>query len=111
MANRKILLPLLFVSLLTVGTAKAAVPVRDNNTNIENRDPLTEEQKTRLEALQKRLVEIKAMDKSQLSRADRRQLRREVKDLRKEVRKMSGQSFVIVLGILVAVILVLILLL
>jgi len=111
MSNRKIVIPLLFLLFLTVGTVKAAVPIKDNNTHIENRDPLTEEQKTRLEALQKRIVEIKAMDKSQLSRADRKELRRELKDLRKEVRRMGGKSFVIVLGVLVAVILLLILLL
>jgi hypothetical protein len=57
------------------------------------------------------VAEIKAMDRSTLSKAERKALRRELKDLNKEAREMSGKSFVLMLAGLIAVILLLVLLL
>src|SRR5215218_4645776 len=111
MLIRKNVLALSFLLLLTAGTVNGAVAVMDTKPTIEKREPLTEEQQARLQALQQRVAQIKAMDKSQLSTSDRKELRRELKDLKKEARGMSGKSFVIVLGALIAVILLLILLL
>ena len=111
MRIRKNVLALFFLFFITADTVTAAVAVMDNNPPKEKRAPLTEEQKARLQALQNRVEQIKAMDRSMMSKAERKELRRELKDLNKEAKKMSGKSFVIILGVLIAAILLLILLL
>jgi Flp pilus assembly protein TadB len=111
MIIRKNVLALFFLLFVTAYTVKAAVIVLDNNPPKEKREALTEEQKARLQALQNRVAQIKAVDKSTLSKSDRKELSRELKDLKKEARRMSGKSFVIVLGVLIVAILLLLLLL
>lgn len=111
MLTRKILPLLCFFLLMTVGTVNATVVVFENSPLKEKRDSLTEAQKARVRVLENRVAEIKTMDRSTLSKADRKALRRELKDLNREARKMSGKSFVLILTTLIAVILLLILLL
>lgn len=60
--------------------------------------------------LKQRLEEIKNMDKSSLTRADKKDLRKEVKGIRKEMKTISGGVYLSV-GAIIIVILLLILLL
>ena len=60
--------------------------------------------------LQKRIEEIKAMDKSKMSRTERKALKKEVREIREEVKAVSGGVYISI-GALLVVILLLILLL
>ncbi len=57
-----------------------------------------------------RLDEIKAMNKSDLSRAERKALRQEVRDIKKELRAVSGGVYLST-GAIIIIVLLLILLL
>jgi len=64
----------------------------------------------RAEELVKRLEEIKAIDKSTLSRAERKELKKEVKSIKKEMKVLSGGVYLSV-GAIIIIILLLILIL
>lgn len=64
----------------------------------------------RAEQLIQRLNEIKAIDKSTLSRAERKELRKEVIAIKKEMKAISGGVYLSV-GAIIIIILVLILIL
>ncbi len=66
--------------------------------------------KERTDAMMLRLKEIKAMDKSNLSSAERKALRKEVVSMKKEAKEMNGGVYLSV-GAIIIVILLLILLL
>jgi len=73
---------------------------------------MTETQKeARIEEMKARVEEIKDMDKSQLSREDRKALRQELRDMNKEAKAIgSGGIYISLAGVLI-IILVLILVL
>jgi len=90
-----------------------AATVTDNNnaTSKEAAANMTPQQKeVRLEEINARVQEIKAMDKSQLNKEDRRELRAELKSMKKESRAMGGGIYLSV-GAIIIIILVLILIL
>ncbi len=77
----------------------------------ESINEMTEAQKkARLEEIQVRVNEIKDMDKSALSRAERKAIKKEVRDMRKESKEMKGGIYLSV-GAVIIIILVLILIL
>jgi hypothetical protein len=69
-----------------------------------------EQKQARIEEIKQRVEDIKAMDKSQLTRAERRDLRDELKSDRMEASAMSGGIYLSV-GAIIIIILLLILLL
>jgi len=112
MKTRKILfyLPalLLFFSLrgLSEGMTGAAL----NLPGKEAIATMSEEQKQALiEQLKERVEEIKAMDKTQLTKQERKELRTELKDMKKESRAVTGVY--ISIGALIIIILLLIIIL
>lgn len=64
----------------------------------------------RVEILLNRLDEIKAMDKSTLNKSEKRQLRKEVREIKKEMNGISGGVYLSV-GAIIVIVLLLILLL
>jgi len=64
----------------------------------------------RVQVLVQRLEEIKGMNKSEMTRLEKKSLRNEVKDIKKEMKVMSGGVYLSV-GAIIIVILLLILLL
>ncbi|HZW65152.1 MAG TPA: hypothetical protein VFF23_05655, partial [Hanamia sp.] len=62
----------------------------------------------RAQQIEHRLIEIRDMDKSSLSRADKKELRKEVKSLKKEA---ATQGIYLSIGAIIIIILLLILLL
>jgi hypothetical protein len=61
-------------------------------------------------ALQIRLDEIKAMDFSTMSSTERKQLRKEVRDIKSELREIGGGVYISVGAILIIILLLVILL-
>lgn len=72
---------------------------------------LTPQQQVRLQLITKRVMEIKTMDKSGLSRNDRKSLRIELRQLKKEARGIAAGGVFLTVGALLVVIILLILLL
>ena len=106
----------IYATLLSLFLTITAVNV--NATEGDDKRPkkemvanMTAEQKAaRLEEIKNRVNEIKAMDKSNLSKDERKDLRKELKEMRKEARAMSGGVYLSV-GAIIIIILVLILIL
>lgn len=76
----------------------------------KDKPAMTERQQARVEEISKRVEEIKNIDRSTLSRQDRKELRNELMELRKEAKAMSGGVYLSV-GAIIIIILLLILLL
>ena len=72
--------------------------------------PLTEQQQMRLRVIEQRVLEIKDMDKSSLSRQERKDLRKELVQMKKEAAATSGGVYLSV-GAIIIIILILILIL
>lgn len=70
--------------------------------------PLTEQQQAQLQNIEQRVLEIKKMDKSSLSRQERKDLRNELQEMKKEAKALSGGVYLSV-GAIIIIILLLIL--
>jgi 3'-phosphoadenosine 5'-phosphosulfate sulfotransferase len=71
-----------------------------------------EERNARVEEIKTRVEEIRSMDKSDLSKAERKELRTELKDLKKEANAAAtGGGVYLSVGAIIIIILVLILIL
>lgn len=74
--------------------------------------PLTQEQKElRLQQITKRVEEIKAIDKSQLNRQERKELRKELRELKEQAKPITGGGVYLSVGAILLIILALIILL
>jgi DNA gyrase/topoisomerase IV subunit A len=105
---KKHLLALLLLCLTFAGPVQAVTI--DPKPKSEKPAELTPEQIARLEAIKSRAEEIKAMDKSNLTKAERKALRKELKDMKKEAKAMRGGVYLSV-GAIIIIVLLLILLL
>ena len=76
----------------------------------KSKPEMTDNQKVRLAEITTRVEKIKSMDKSELSREDRKSLRNELQEMKKEAKAMNGGVYLSV-GAIIIVILLLILLL
>lgn len=100
MSTKKIILGLLMafgISFVTPAFATKTIPAK---TEIPK--------EVRAQQIEQRLREIRDMDKSTLSSADKKELRKEVKSLKKEAR---SQGVYLSIGAIIIIILLLILLL
>ena len=72
--------------------------------------PLTEQQQARLKIIENRVLEIKNMDKSSLTRQEKKDVRKELLEMKKEAKAVGGGVYLSV-GAVIIIILLLILLL
>ena len=100
MTSRKIIPALLMSLCIALVTPSFALETPVNKTEVPK--------EVRAQQIEARLVEIRKMDKTNLSSAEKKELRKEVKDLRKEAR--NGGIYLSV-GAIIIIILLLILLL
>lgn len=77
---------------------------------VKSKPALTENQIARVSEITRRVEEIKNMDKSDLSRTERKALRSELLDMKKEVKATNGGVYLSV-GAIIIILLVLILIL
>lgn len=91
--------------LITFATPTFATVNEPANTTTPTESP-----EARIAFLAERIQEIKAMDKSKMSRVERKALKKEVRDIRDEVKALSGGVYISI-GALLVIILLLILLL
>jgi hypothetical protein len=76
----------------------------------KSKPEMTSNQQVRLEEISRRVEEIKNMDRSELSRQERKDLRNELLNMKKEAKAMNGGVYLSV-GAIIIIILLLILLL
>ncbi len=99
-------------TFLFTGSAITANATSGNKAIREKVAGMTETQKEeRIQQIQQRAEEIKAMDKSQLTKIERRDLRNELKDMNKEAKAIGHGGIYISLAGIIIIILVLILIL
>lgn len=96
---------ILILSSLQHDVSAAVVPGKDP---VESLSPA---QKARLQVITDRVMEIKSIDRSTLSRLDRKSLRTELRELKKEASRIAAGGVFLTVGALLVVILLLILLL
>lgn len=114
MKIKKILLSITMLCTMAAFSANAATvdPVNNKATLKEKVAAMTEKQKeARIAELKVRVAEIKAMDKSQLSRGERKALRKEIRIINKEAHYLGAEDVAIVIlgGALFSVLLLLLL--
>lgn len=97
-------LTLIFALTISANTVSAADKAGKVKTE------MTAEQKIQLKRITDRVEEIKAMDKSELSRDEKKALKTELKDLKQEARAIGGGVYLSV-GAIIIIILLLILIL
>ena len=97
--------------LLVISVVNSYAASGDNDRPKKERIEMTDEQKKiRLEEIRARVSEIKEMDKSSLSKAERKAVKKELRDMRKESKEMKGGVYLSV-GAIIIIILLLILIL
>lgn len=107
----KISAAILVLSLTIAATNVHAIATEDKNPKKVKVIDMTEAQKAaRLEEIRARVTEIKEMDKSELTRTERKALRKELREMQKEARAVKGGVYLSV-GAIIIIILVLILIL
>lgn len=94
---------ILFILVALVSPVQAAL-LKPTTDSI----PANEEARARI--LTQRLEEIKSTDRTTLSRIEKKELRKETKDIKKEIKKMSNGVYISI-GALIIIILLLILIL
>lgn len=84
----------------------------DGNEKVEEVQPYTKEEVMAIEA---RIMEIKDMDKSELTRVEKKELRKELREMRKDIRERdehrhrSGGIFISTGAIIIILLLIIIL--
>ena len=111
--KQKLFTPLLIVVLVFSSfVSKATTAIYPTTSELKAKViTMTEEQKkARLETIKMRLLEIKDMDKSTLTKAQRKDLKAELRNMTKEAKLTSGGVYLSV-GAILIIILILILIL
>jgi ABC-type transport system involved in cytochrome bd biosynthesis fused ATPase/permease subunit len=95
------------VLVFTLGISTSTVSAADTK---KPKTELTAEQKVQFERLVNRVEEIRNMDKSNLSRTEKRALRKELKEMKEQARALN-QGVYLSVGAIIIIILLLILIL
>ncbi|WP_009033152.1 seryl-tRNA synthetase [Indibacter alkaliphilus] len=105
---KKHILNFSLAAALMLGGTSASLAA-DKPAKAENE--LTEAQVKRLEEIDARVLEIKEMDFSEMDRAERKEIKSELKELHKEAKQNGGSGIYISTGALIIIIILLIILL
>lgn len=106
----KKIIRLIFAILILTCSINSASAV-ENGAAKHAEVPLSAQQELRLGIITGRVKEIKSMDKSHLSRAEKKALKTELKQLKKEAKGMAvGGVFLTVLSLLAVIVLLILLL-
>ena len=97
-----------FILVFTLGISANTVSAADNKG--KNKTEMTAEQQIQFKRITDRVEEIRAMDKSSLTKSERKDLRNELREMKKQARAMNGGVYLSV-GAIIIIILLLILIL
>lgn len=102
---KKLIYSLTLVFLLGISASPVMAAGKD-----KNKTELTAEQQVQFKRITDRVEEIRNMDKSDLSRVEKKELRKELKEMKNQARAMNGGVYLSV-GAIIIIILLLILIL
>lgn len=109
---------LIYSLSLTVAMTLALYSTSVNASTVSGKDPVkteesmtTEQINARVKDIQRRVEEIKSMDKSHLTKQERKDLRKELKEMKKEANAITGGGVYLSVGAIIIIILLLILIL
>lgn len=105
--NLKKIVPVLFM-VLSISMAMPASASNDLPGTVPTESAAAT---ARLQAIMTRLTEIRDMDRSNLSTSERKDLKKEVKSMQKEVREGKSRGVFLSVGAIIIIILLLILIL
>lgn len=97
----------IFLSVMFLFTATAPVAMAKGSK--KDKKELTVEEEARVAEIESRVAEIKAMDLSDLSNEERKEVKNELKEMKKEARALGGGVYISV-GAIIIILLLLILL-
>ena len=104
MSTKKFLCMASFLMFLTIALPASSAVIAPESSKVNGTEM------ARTTVLTQRLEEIRSMNKSEMTRLEKKSLRNEVKEIKKEMKVMSGGVYLSV-GAIIIVILLLILLL
>lgn len=88
-----------------------AIPLHTMAEDPKNKTERTSpNEEARAAELVQRLEEIKSMDRSELTRTEKKELRKEVKEIKKEMKAMKGGVYLSVSAIIIIILLLILLL-
>ena len=96
------------ILVFTLGLSANTVSAAGNN---KVKTEMTADQKVQFERITNRVEEIRKMDKSDLSRVEKKELRKELKELKSQARAIGGGGVYLSVGAILIIILLLILIL
>jgi hypothetical protein len=99
----------LFYSLSLLAMFMVMTPEAEAKGKKDGKEELSPEQKERLIEIESRVAEIKTMDLKSLSREEKNEVRKELKEMNVEARQLGGGVYISV-GAIIIIILLLILL-
>ncbi len=99
----------LFAILALVFSTQMLVAAPTNGDDNKEKTELTEAEKVRLAEIETRLDEIKAMDFKDMSKAERSDVKNELKEMKAEAKRVGGGVYISV-GAIILILLLLILL-
>lgn len=102
---KKIIYALMLV--FTLGISANTVSASENN---KPKTELTAEQKAQLDRIVNRVEEIRKMDKSNLTRAEKKALRKELREMKEQARGLDQKVYLSVGAIIIIVLLLIIIL-
>lgn len=112
MKSRIYALMLIVTIMFTFGGMVLAAPTSPADLPDRKTAELTEaEIEARLEMMRARVAEIRAMDKSELTRAERRALKKELREMNQQARSWGSGGVYLSVGAIIVIILLLILIL
>ncbi|MGK9117466.1 hypothetical protein [Olivibacter jilunii] len=97
-----------FMLAFTFSTPIAALA---NDKNAKTIEVSKEEAAREINAMKRRVAEIKAMDRSTMTKAERKALRKELREMNKRARALGSGGVYLSVGAIIIIILVLILIL
>jgi arginase family enzyme len=100
----------LMVCVVTAVMLVTSTPVQSKTENNSIQISATETESAELKALIKRVNEINAMNRSTMSRAERKEIRKELREIKKEVKRHGGGTVYISGGLLMLIVVLIILL-
>jgi hypothetical protein len=99
----------LFYSLTIFAMFMVFSPVAEAKGKNDGKEELSPEQKERLMEIESRVAEIKTMDLKSLSKAEKIEVRKELKEMNVEARQIGGGVYISVAAIIIIILLLILL--
>jgi hypothetical protein len=98
-----------YLLLLLILVNFSAAFALENEKFVGDKSPISTYEKDRIQQIESRILEIKSMDKSKLSSQERKALRKEIQQMRKEMKGFTSGGVYLSVAAIIIIILVLIL--